>query len=160
MALDVGRPAPAFTLRDQARNEVSLDDLKGRNTLVVFIPFPFTGNCSSEVCELRDHLADLDALDANVVVISCDTVPVHAKWAADNGLSFPVLSDFWPHGDVARAYDTFNETLGCANRTTYVLDADGVIRAVVASDSLGTVREYDAYVAALEAISSPGGGAT
>ena len=63
-----------------------------------------------------------------------------------------MLSDFWPHGAVTRAYDTFNEQLGVAHRTTYVVDADGIIRDVVASDSLGTAREYDAYVAALSAI--------
>ncbi len=60
-----------------------------------------------------------------------------------------MLSDFWPHGEVATAFGTFDETLGAATRSTYVLDDEGVVRAIVATDSLGTPREYDAYVEAL-----------
>ena len=152
MALDTGTPAPDFTLLDQDRAPVARDDLKGRKSLVVFIPFPFTGTCEGELCVLRDRLAELNDFDANVVAITCDTVPSNKQWSDQNGFGFRVLSDYWPHGAVSTAYDTFNDQLGVANRTTYVLDADGVIRDVVATDSLGTAREYDAYVAALQAI--------
>ncbi len=152
MALAAGTPAPEFTLLDQERAPVSSDDLKGRKSLIVFIPFPFTGTCEGELCLLRDRLAELNDLDANVVAITCDTVPSNKQWSDQNGFGFRVLSDYWPHGDVSRAFDTFNDKLGVANRTTYVLDAGGVIRAVVASDAMGTPREYDAYVAALNAI--------
>ena len=67
-------------------------------------------------------------------------------------MEFPVLSDFWPHGDVARAYGVFDERVGVANRTTFVLDAEGIVREIIASDSLGTAREHDAYATALEAV--------
>jgi len=60
-----------------------------------------------------------------------------------------VLSDFWPHGEVSQAYGAFNEATGSANRWTFVLDAEGVVREIIATDSLGVIREYDAYVEAL-----------
>ena len=87
---------------------------------------------------------------AKVVAITCDTVPSNRRWAKDQGFEFPVLSDFWPHGKVTKAYDTFNEALGVADRTTYVLDEEGTIQAVIASDGLGIARPFEDYVAALE----------
>jgi peroxiredoxin len=145
----IGSPAPDFSLPDTEGKAFALGTTRGRKTLVVFIPFPFTGVCDGEACALRDHLADLSALDANVVVITCYPRQANKKWAADNGFSFPVLSDFWPHGDVSRRYGTFNEEKGAANRTSFVLDDEGVLRRVVASENLGTPREYQAYVEAL-----------
>ena len=152
MALPVGTVAPDFTLFDQDRTPVSRRELEGRKSLLVFIPLPFTGVCEGELCVLRDHLAELDDLDANVVAITTHAVPTNKAWSDHNDFGFRVLSDYWPHGAVAQAYDTFNDQLGWADRTTYVLDADGVVREVVASEALGTPREYDLYVEALSAI--------
>jgi len=149
MPAEIGAPAPAFSLSDPSKEMVSLDDFKGRKTLVVFIPFPFTGNCEAEMCTLRDHLADLNDLDANVVAITCDTPFANGAWSKQNGFGFPVLSDFWPHGEVCQAYGAFNEATGSANRQTFVLDTEGVIREIIATESLGITREYDAYVEAL-----------
>ncbi len=155
MAAIVGEPAPAFSLRSQSKEEVSLAGLRGRKTLVVFIPFPFTGICDGELCELRDNLAQLNSMDANVVVITCDTVPANARWAADNSFEFPVLSDFWPHGAAAQAYGCFNDTFGVAMRATYVLDPDGVVREIIATDSLGEPRHVSSYHASLAALDAP-----
>ncbi len=149
MAAEIGAPAPDFTLVDQDGNAVSLADLRGRRSLIVFIPFPFTRTCEGELCAIRDNLDDLTALDANVVVITCDTRPVHKRWAAEHGFSFPILSDFWPHGITADAYGCFNDQLGCAMRTTYVLDEEGVVRDIISSAGLGEAREVADYRAAL-----------
>jgi peroxiredoxin len=149
MSVTVGSPAPSFTLVDQDKNTVALEDLKGRKSLIVFIPFPFTGICDDESCAIRDQLATLNDLEANVAVITCHAVPVTKKWSDENGFTFPVLSDFWPHGVVATQYGAFNEAVGGANRMTFVLDADGIIRSIVDSGSLGTAREFEAYVNAL-----------
>lgn len=149
MPPDVGDTAPSFELRDQDRNVVTLDSLLGRRSLIVFIPFPFTGTCEGEMCTLRDERARLSELDANVVAVTCDTMPSNKRWADDNAFGFPVLSDYWPHGEMSRAYGAFNEMLGCANRFTFVLDAEGTITDIIHSDSLGTAREFDAYEAAL-----------
>ena len=149
MPVTVGDRAPNFELFDQDANEVSRASLEGRKSLIVFIPLPFSGICEAELCSIRDNLATLNGMDANVVVITCDTRFVHKKWAAEQGFEFPLLSDFWPHGETARAYGSFNETRGVANRMTYVLDDAGVVREVIDSGSLGVAREMDAYIEAL-----------
>ena len=149
MSITAGDRAPDFELFDQDANEVSRASLEGRKSLVVFIPFPFSGICEAELCSIRDNLARLNSMDANVVAITCDTRFVHKKWATEQGFEFPLLSDFWPHGETARAYGSFNEAKGVANRMTYVLDDTGVVREVIDSGSLGVAREMDAYLEAL-----------
>jgi peroxiredoxin (alkyl hydroperoxide reductase subunit C) len=152
MAAQVGSLAPAFSLMDQDRNVVKLNDFKGRKTVVVFIPFPFTGICDSEACAIRDSLTALNDLNASVVVVTCHSVAVTKKWSDENGFTFPVLSDFWPHGTVATEYGAFNEKVGVANRMSFVLDAGGVVRTIIDSGSLGTAREFAAYTDALNEI--------
>ena len=152
MPLDPGTPAPHFELINQDREPVSLNDLKGDKSLVVFIPFPFSNICEFELCTIRDRLAALNDLDAKVAVITVDTHFTNQKWSNENGFEFPVLSDYWPHGEIAMAYDAFNHKVGAANRVTFVLDGDAVIRQVIDSGSLGTPREFDEYVEALATI--------
>lgn len=147
--MTIGSPAPSFELVDQNKNSVSLESLRGSKSLVVFIPFPFTGICDNETCAIRDHLDRLNEMDANVVIITVHAVPVAKKWADENGFNFPVLADYWPHGAVTKAYGAFNEAVGAANRYTFVLDAEGIIRDVINTDSLGIAREFDAYIEAL-----------
>lgn len=149
MSVAVGDRAPDFELLDQDANDVSRASLEGRKSLIVFIPFPFTGLCEAELCSIRDNLARLNGMDANVVAISCDTRFVHKKWATEQGFEFPILTDFWPHGATARSYGSFNEEKGVANRMTYVLDETGVVREIIDSGSLGVAREMDAYMEAL-----------
>jgi peroxiredoxin len=149
VSIQIGSPAPEFALPDTEGTLFTRDHLHGNKTLLVFIPFPWTGICDGEACTLRDHFADLSSLDANVVIISTYPRPAIKKWAQENGFRFPVLSDFWPHGEVGRRYGVFDEATGSNRRSTFVLDSDGVVRAIVASDALGTPREYDAYVEAL-----------
>ena len=150
MPLSVGDAAPDFTLPNIDREMVSLDDLKGSKSIVVFIPFPFTGVCSGEVCAIRDRMSELDGLDAGVAVITTTPLPSNKAWAEQNGIEYPVLSDFWPHGEVTRAYETFDEKVGAANRRSFVLDEDGTIRAIVETDTRAVAREFDEYVKALE----------
>jgi len=152
MPAEIGSPAPDFELRNIDGETVSLSDLKGRKSLVVFIPFPFTGNCEGELCAIRDRMAELNEIDANVVAITTDTVFANRAWSEKNGFEFPVLSDFWPHGEVTDAYGTFDPNVGAAFRSTYVLDAEGVVRSIVATESRKFVRDYDDYLTALAAI--------
>lgn len=152
MSAQVGSIAPPFALKDQDGNEVTLDSLPERKTLVVFIPFPFTGICEGELCEIRDHVAELSNLDAQVVVITCDTRYSNKKWADENGFNFPILSDFWPHGRTAQQYGCFNHTLGVAQRASYVLDSERVVREIIATDTLATPRDFQSYDQALQRI--------
>ena len=152
MPAEVGSIAPPFSLNDQDGNEVALDSLSKRKTLLVFIPFPFTGICEGELCEIRDHLGDLSASGAQVIVVTCDTRFSNKKWAEEQGFDFPILSDFWPHGQVAQLYGCFNDTLGVAERASYVIDADRVVREIITTDSILTPRDFNRYEGALQHI--------
>jgi peroxiredoxin len=148
----VGQPAPDFTLRDQDRNPVSLADLKGRKTLIVFYPFAFSSVCQGELCTIRDNLRSLDSVDANVVAISADSLHANRAWAAEEGFGFRLLADYWPHGAVAQAYGCFNDKVGCAMRATYVLDEEGIVRAIISTEEIGQARDFDSYQAALASL--------
>jgi peroxiredoxin len=150
--LTPGSPAPDFALRDQNLQVVTLDSLKGHKTILVFIPNPFTAVCEAELCAIRDGLDVLSDLDAHAVAITCNTPFVNHRWAEDNSFGFPVLSDFWPHGEASRAYGTFNERFGIPNRHTFILDAGGTVRNVIKSDDLAIGREFDLYREALVTI--------
>jgi mycoredoxin-dependent peroxiredoxin len=150
MTAAVGQEAPDFTLKDQAGNEVALSSFRGdTNVVLVFYPFTFSGLCEGELCSLRDDRSDFDAANAQVIAVSCDSRFSQQQWAQKQGFTFPVLSDFWPHGAVARAYGVFDEQLGCAKRATFVIDKAGTIVEAFESPGIGTPREKVAYEAAL-----------
>jgi peroxiredoxin len=148
--VDAGDTAPDFTLKDQNGDDVSLASFRGeKNVVLVFYPFTFTGVCEGELCSLRDDISQFDTGNAQVLALSCDSRHSQRIWAEQRGYNFPVLSDFWPHGAVAKAYGVFNEELGCANRATFVIDKNGKVADTFASPNLGTPREKAAYEAAL-----------
>lgn len=150
MAIAVGDTAPTFTLKDQSGNDVSLSDFAGEKAVaLVFYPFTFTGVCEGELCALRDDLGRYEAAGVQVLAVSCDSRFAQGVWAEQQGWNFPVLSDFWPHGEVASAYGVFNEAVGCANRATFLIGADGTIVDAFETENLGTAREADRYQEAL-----------
>jgi peroxiredoxin (alkyl hydroperoxide reductase subunit C) len=138
----IGSSAPDFALRDQNNQEVSLSG--SLPALLVFYPFAFTGICQGELAWVRDNLP----LAANVLTISVDSVYAHKVWAEREGYDFPLLSDFWPHGEVARAYGVFNEKTGAANRGTFLVDRAGVIR-YASVNGPGEPRDESVWAAAL-----------
>jgi len=148
MAAEVGKPAPAFALKDQDNNEVTLDSLKGKKTVVMFIPFPWTGICDAEACAVRDD-NNFENIDGQVVVITTYPRPALKHWADENKFTFKVLSDFWPHGAVAREYGCFNEAVGVAMRASYVLDANGIVKEIIQTDALPKQRDHSLYAPAL-----------
>lgn len=149
MPLAIGTSAPDFALLNQDREPVSLDDLKGSKSLVVFIPFAFTRTCESELCQIRDEYAMFNEAGVRVVAITCNTFHANKVWSAQQGYQFDILSDWWPHGAVSRKYETFNEGYGYPERTTYFLDGEAVITRVSRSDHLSEARDFDDYRRAL-----------
>lgn len=124
--LAVGDVAPDFTLRDQFGQDVTLSAYRGSKAVaLVFYPFAFSGVCTGEMGAMRDRLDELLTFDTEVLGISCDPVYALRQFADADGLNFPLLSDFWPHGEVARAYEVFDDSQGCARRSTYVVDKAG-----------------------------------
>ena len=129
MPLAVGTKAPAFTLKDQNNQEVSLADYAGKkNVLLVFYPFAFTGVCEGEMCGIRDNLSDYQSDTVQVLTVSVDSPFAHKVWAQREGFEFPLLSDFWPHGAVAQEYGVFDDSKGMANRGTFIIDTSGTVR--------------------------------
>ncbi|MEU8609267.1 peroxiredoxin [Actinoplanes sp. NPDC048791] len=129
MPIEVGTQAPDFTLKDQNNQEVALADFAGRKAvLLVFYPLAFSGTCQGELAEIRDNLPQYANDYVQVLTVSVDSVYSHKIWANTEGYNFPMLSDFWPHGAVAQAYGVFNEQAGVANRGTFVIDKEGVVR--------------------------------
>ena len=153
--VDVGQAAPDFTLRDQDGAEVTLSSFRGeRNVVLVFYPLAFTGVCQGELCAVRDDLSRFQNDDVQVLSVSVDSVPTHKKWAEEQGYTFPLLADFWPHGAVAQSYGVFNDEAGVANRGTFLVDVDGVIRFSEVNE-IGAGRDPQRWLAAIAALSAP-----
>ena len=150
MTLAVGDTAPDFTLKDQDGNEHTLSSHRGEKPVVlVFVPFAFTGVCEGEFCQLSENLNQFETAGAQLYGISCDRQFSLKAWSEKAGINFPLLSDGWPHGATAQAYDCFNEELGCAWRRTIVIDKDGNVAKIFQSGGLGEPREKAAYDEAL-----------
>ena len=127
--LRIGGRAPDFTLRDQFGQDVTLSDFRGRKAVaLLFYPFAFSGVCTGELSGVRDRLDEFLSFDTEVLAISCDPIYSLRAVAEAEGLNFPLLADFWPHGDVARAYDVFDPVKGVPRRSSYVIDRDGTVR--------------------------------
>jgi peroxiredoxin (alkyl hydroperoxide reductase subunit C) len=149
MPVEIGAPAPDFVLKDQNNQEVSLASYRGRSAvLLVFYPLAFTGTCQGELAELRDNTGDFVNEKVQALTVSVDSVYAHKIWADREGYDFPLLSDFWPHGAVAQAYGVFNEDRGFANRGTFLIDRDGVVRFAELNQP-GEARDQDAWRQAL-----------
>ncbi|GAB3048287.1 peroxiredoxin [Monashia sp. NPDC004114] len=147
--LAVGETAPDFTLVDQYGADVSLSSVRdAKMAVVVFYPAAFSGICRGELREIRDTLEDFQTDDVQVFAISCDSMYTLRAWADAEGHFFPLLSDFWPHGDVARSYGVFDEGEGFARRGTFLLDKQG---RVVWTDvrAIGQGRDFTPYREAL-----------
>lgn len=151
MSAAVGAIAPEFTLKDQYGVARSLSEFRGKAVLLAFVPFAFTGICTGEVCELRDNQETFSNEDVHTIVVTCDSAPTLKEWATQQNITYPVLSDFWPHGATASAYGVFNDVVGCALRGTFLIDGDGIVRWSVVNQ-LGEARSTDDYRAAIAAL--------
>jgi peroxiredoxin len=154
MALAKGTKAPDFTLISSDKEEVSLADFKGKNVVLLFFPLAFTGGCTTEICTIRDSIAQYNSLNAQVLGISVDSFATLAKFKEEQGGNYPLLSDF--NKTVCKAYDCMYDEFvlgmkGVARRASFVIDKDGVIQysEVVEATEQPT---YDAIKAALEGL--------
>lgn len=134
MALQVGQKAPDFTGTDQNGNKISLNDLKGKKTILYFYPKADTPGCTAESCNLRDNYDDLLGKGFNIVGVSADTVEKQKKFAEKYNLPFPLIADV--NKEVIKAYDAwgtkkmYGKEYEGIMRTTYVIDENGTIEKV------------------------------
>ena len=152
MSLEVGQEAPDFTLKNQFGEEVTLSSFRGqKNVVLVFFPMAFTGICTGELCEIRDNRDVFVSDDVQVFGISCDTSATQKVFAEQENLDYPLLSDFWPHGEVSKKYGAFFDERGFSLRGTFIIDKEGILRWSVVNMP-GDARKTDDYKAALEAL--------
>ncbi|MEK6650487.1 MAG: peroxiredoxin [Bacteroidota bacterium] len=153
MAVQVGQKAPSFSLVDTYRKERSLDEFKGKNTVLAFFPGAFTGVCTKEMCTFRDSMTNLNELNAQVVGVSVDAPFANKAFATQNNLQFPLLSDY-----SRKAITTYGlahensfglEGYTASKRAVFVLDKDGIVQYSWVSDNPGVEPNYDEINATL-----------
>ena len=151
-ALQLGDLAPDFTLRDQFGQDVTLSEFRGKKAVAIFFyPFAFSGVCTGELSGLRDRLDEFLTFDTEILGISCDPIYSLRTFSDTDGLNFPLLSDYWPHGEVTKAYDVFDDDRGCPRRSSFVLDREGLVRWTVHNEK-SEARDLDEHLAQLRAL--------
>lgn len=149
MTLAIGDSAPDFTLRDQHGQEVTLSSYaRGKAALIVFYPFAFSGVCTGELIGLRDRLGDFETDHSTLLALSCDSMYTQRAVADRDGIFFPLLSDFWPHGVTATAYGVFDAISGSPKRSSFTVDKQGRVGWMV-HNATGEARDLDEHAARL-----------
>jgi len=129
MAVEIGDEAPDFELPDQHGTPVKLSSFRGtKNVVLVFYPLAFSPVCSGELCAMREDFPEVSRDDVELLTVSVDSLYSHRVWAEQENFQFSLLSDFWPHGVVAKAYGVLDADRGVALRGTFVIDKEGVVR--------------------------------
>ena len=126
MTVRTGDKAPEFDLEVTHGERVRLTDFLGHsNVLLVFHPFAFTSVCEEEARDLQENLESFLNAQTEIVFVSCDSAPTRQAWKREIGAEYVFASDFWTHGEAAKAYGVFNERNGAPHRGTFLIDKDG-----------------------------------
>ena len=145
--MKTGDKAPEFTLVNQDMKKVSLSDYKGKNVVLAFYPGAFTSVCKKEMCTIRDDIAKLEDLGAQVLGISVNDPFSQKAFHEDNVLNFPLLCDY--NREVVKKYDVYHENFAglqgytAAKRSVFIIDGAGVIRYMWVSENPGVEPDYD-----------------
>lgn len=156
MKITTGQAAPDFTMFDTEKKKVSLSDFKGKNVLLLFFPQAFTGVCTKELCSIRDHIAQYEAVNAQVIGISVDSLFTLNKYKADQQLNFPLLSDFNKNvsEDYGCLYETFAfEMKGVSKRSAFIINKEGVIEYAEVLENAGELPNFEAIEKTLATLS-------
>ncbi|GAA2014313.1 peroxiredoxin [Microbacterium ulmi] len=150
MTIRTGDQAPDFTLPAAAGGTLTLSDAwRGSPVVLVFFPLAFSGRCQAELCEIRDNIGVFQDAAVRVIGISVDSHHSLRAWAEQQGYGFDLVSDFWPHGEVAGAYGVFLRDRGIAARASFLIDTEGAVRWSVVTPDTTVVRPLDGYREAL-----------
>ena len=156
MRIGAGQQAPDFTLFNTDKQKVSLADQKGKNVVLLFFPFAFTGTCTAELCNVRDNIGIYNNTNAQVFGLSVDSLFTLDKYKADQNLNFPLLSDFNKEASSAFGvlYDIFPafELQGVSKRAAFVIDKEGVVRYAEICPTPGDLPDFTAIQKTLEGL--------
>ena len=147
MKIEIGQPAPDFTLFDSEKKQITLSEFKGNNVLLLFFPLAFTSTCTKELCSVRDNIAWYNNANAKVFGISVDALHTLAKYKEEQHLNFTLLSDF--NKEVSRLYNTIYEMFGynmkgVSKRSAFVIDKSGIVRYAEVLDNASEVPDFEA----------------
>ncbi|MEZ4964631.1 MAG: redoxin domain-containing protein [Saprospiraceae bacterium] len=153
--LTPGDKAPEFALRASDKELVKLSGLRGKNVVLLFFPFAFTGVCTKELLYMRDSLTEFEQLNAQVLAISVDSPYALAKWKDEQGFNFPLLSDF--NKTASKKYDTLYKEFGLglkgvSKRSAFVIDGEGIIRYAEVLENAGDLPNFDAVKQILQSL--------
>jgi peroxiredoxin len=145
--IQTGQQAPGFRLFDTQKNEVSLEDLRGKNVLLLFFPLAFTSVCTAELCSVRDNFKMYEQLDVQPLGISVDSLFTLGKFREEQNLNFPLLSDF--NKEVSRAYGSLYESFGfgmkgVSKRSAFLIDGQGVVQYAEVLENAGEQPNFSA----------------
>jgi peroxiredoxin len=123
--IQVGDKAPDFTLKDQHNQEMRLSELRGKKVLLSFHPLAWTKVCARQMQSLEKNKEVFDRLNTVAMGLSVDTIPSKHAWARELGIKETrLLSDFWPHGEVAKLYGLFKDENGISERANIIVDEE------------------------------------
>ncbi len=147
-----GEPAPEFTLRNQDGKDVTLADFRGKKVLIVFYPFDFSSVCTDQLTAYQEVKPQVEEKGVEMIGISIDHPYAHKAFQEKLGIDTTLLADFEPKGEVARAYGSYVDRIGMANRTLVLIDEDGVVEWTYESPSLGESPRPQVIFDALESV--------
>lgn len=155
MSIIVGDKAPNFKLRATDKSEVSLEDFKGRNVVLLFFPLAFTGVCTEELCTMRDDIGTYESLDAQILAVSVDSLFTLEQFKNQQNYNFPLLSDF--NKSTSRAYGALYEDFvldmkGVSKRSAFVIDKEGTVRYAEVLDNAGDLPNFAAVKETLSSV--------
>lgn len=153
--LPPGSPAPDFDLPATSGQSVSLAELRGQPVILAFYPADWSPVCSDQMALYQQVLPEFQKFDAELFGVSVDGVWSHLAFARDRNVHFPLLADFEPKGEVARAYHVYRDGEGTSERALYVIDADGIVRWSYVSPA-GVNPGADGILRALESLDKEG----
>ena len=145
MSLNIGDKIPDFSLVNYDKESFKSEDFLGKKTMFVFMPFPFSSVCDGEICELRDNLDAFKSAETDTVMITVAAGPTNRAWANHYNIEFPILADFWPHGEVSKQFGCFHDGVGISLRYTYITNEENIITEIIKSDEIGVERDFEAY---------------
>ncbi len=150
--MQLGDLVPDFELPNQHGEKIKLSSFRGeKNVVIVFYPAAFTGTCTGELCALRDDLSAFHNEKVELLAISCDTTFTLKAFANKENYGFSLLSDFWPHGEVCKAYEVFIPERGIANRGTFIVNKEGRLHWSIVNTP-AEARKIDDYKAAIASL--------
>ncbi len=155
MAIEIGQPAPLFSLYNTDKQKISLADQRGSNVLLLFFPLAFTSVCTKELCSVRDGIHFYNQVNAKVFGISVDSLHTLNRFRQEQQLNFDLLSDF--NKEVSGLYGSLYEQFGfdmkgVSKRAAFVIDKEGIVRYAEVLENAGELPNFQAIEAALQSL--------